>query len=164
MMKFINATSQTHMELVRELFREYAGAIGVDLAYQDFEQELALLPGKYAEPKGLIILLAYVDDQLAGCVAVRQVALTQCPKACEMKRLYVRPQYRNLQIGKHLVDLITPHAKTAGYSCLLLDTLPTMEKAISLYERLGFMKIKPYYESPVIGTTYFKLGISNQAS
>ena len=137
--------------LVRELFREYGAWLGVDLSFQGFEAELAGLPGKYAPPHGAI-LLSYVDGLLAGCVALRHLS----PAFCEMKRLWVREPFRGCGVGTLLTQSILTRARHAGYSCLLLDTLPQMHSAHALYQRLGFKEIPPYYPSPIPGTVYLE--------
>ena len=133
------------------LFRAYAAALGVDLAYQDFEAELASLPGKYAPPAGeLLIALASVGQPL-GCVALRPTEPLGC---CEMKRLYVAPAARGLGLGRALVEAILGTAAGAGYRELRLDTLPDMIDAQALYERMGFVRIAPYYDTPIAGTVF----------
>ena len=144
-----------HLDEIRALFSEYAASLPIDLSYQNFSTELSGLPGKYAEPDGRL-LLARVDGQSAGCVALRRFDETRA----EMKRLYVRPGYRGLQLGRLLAERAIDAARRADYEAILLDTLSTMDHAKQLYRRLGFVEIEPYYESPVIGTTFLQLQLS----
>ncbi|MFN3743488.1 MAG: GNAT family N-acetyltransferase [Hyphomicrobiaceae bacterium] len=133
------------------LFRAYAASLGVDLAYQDFEGELASMPGKYAPPSGGLLLARSPDGTPLGCVALRAIAPDGC---CEMKRLYVVPQARGTGLGRALVDEILELAVAIGYRELRLDTLPSMIDAQALYARLGFAPIDPYYETPIAGTVF----------
>ncbi|HSW04451.1 GNAT family N-acetyltransferase [Aquabacterium sp.] len=143
------------LEATREIFREYAQGLGVDLCFQNFDQELATLPGDYAPPQGAL-LLAFVDDELAGCGALRPVADVDYANACEMKRLYVRRAFRRFGLGRILAQALMDRATEAGYSALLLDTLDDMEAARGLYESLGFETIPPYYFNPIAGAHYLK--------
>lgn len=140
---------------VREIFREYAEALGVDLCFQGFDEELAALPGDYAAPGGAL-LLVYVDDELAGCGAFRAMADVDYPNACEMKRLYVRRAFRRFGLGRVLAQALMDRALQAGYSCMLLDTLDDMEAARGLYASLGFEEIPPYYFNPLPGAHYLR--------
>ena len=140
---------------VGEIFREYALALGVDLCFQDFNAELANLPGDYRAPHGALFT-ALVDGQLAGCCALRPLDSADYPNACEMKRLYVRPAFRGLGLGRQLVEITLDCARTAGYSYVFLDTLSDMEAARALYEDLGFEEIPPYYHNPIAGAHYLK--------
>jgi ribosomal protein S18 acetylase RimI-like enzyme len=152
------AQSDSQLEGSRLLFREYAKALGVDLCFQNFEQELALLPGEYAPPRGSL-LVATVAGDYAGCCALRALDTTDYANACEMKRLYVRPQYRGLGLGRKLVEAILDQARQAGFSCVLLDTLDDMEAARALYDDLGFEEIPPYYFNPIAGAHYLKVDL-----
>ena len=143
------------MEAVRELFQEYARSLSVDLCFQNFEEELAQLPGEYASPRGALYTVC-VDGELAGCCAMRPLDAVDYPNACEMKRLYVRPAYRRLRLGRMLAEAILDAARMAGYDCILLDTLDDMESARALYEELGFEEIPPYYYNPIAGAHYLK--------
>jgi len=143
------------LDPVRAIFREYAQGLAVDLCFQDFETELATLPGEYAEPRGAL-LLATVDGQLAGCCALRPMDTADYPNAAEMKRLYVRPAFRGLGLGRQLAEAVLDAARQAGYGCVLLDTLDDMEAARGLYEDLGFEDIPPYYHNPIAGAHYLK--------
>lgn len=142
----------------RTIFQEYAASLNVDLCFQDFDAELAGLPGEYAEPRGAL-LLAWVDGALAGCCALRPLDTSDYTNASEMKRLYVRPAFRGLGLGRQLSEGILDAARQAGYSCVLLDTLDDMESARALYEDLGFEDIPPYYHNPIAGAHYLKVDI-----
>jgi len=137
------------------IFREYAASLDVDLCFQNFDAELVSLPGEYAPPSGQL-LLAYVDAELAGCGALRPFADADDGNACEMKRLYVRPAYRGLGLGRMVAEALLDEARRAGYSAMLLDTLDDMESARELYASLGFVEIPPYYFSPIAGAHYLK--------
>jgi len=138
-----------------EIFREYAASLDVDLCFQNFDAELAALPGEYAAPRGHLVL-AYVDGQLAGCGALRPFADAEDGNACEMKRLYVRPAFRRFGLGRALAKALLDEARRAGYSTVLLDTLDDMEAARELYATLGFVEIPPYYYNPIAGAHYLK--------
>ena len=146
------------LEFTRELFREYAQALGVDLCFQNFDAELAGLPGDYAAPQGGL-LLAFVDDQLAGCGAFRPLHDVDYANACEMKRLYVRRAFRRFGLGRLLAQALIDGATQAGYSVMLLDTLDDMEAARGLYESLGFVEVPPYYFNPIAGAHYLKVDL-----
>ena len=138
---------------LRELLEEYAGSLDVDLCFQGFDEELANLPGPDAPPAGML-LTAQVEGALAGCCALRQIDNVDYPNACEMKRLYVRPAFRRLGLGRVLAEAILDAARQAGYTCVLLDTLSDMETARALYTDLGFEEIPPYYHNPIAGAHY----------
>ena len=146
------------MDVVRDIFREYAESLGVDLAFQDFETELAALPGDYAPPRGQL-LLAEVGGSIAGCYALRPLDTADYPNASEMKRLYVRKAFRGFGLGRQLAEAALDAARQAGYACVLLDTLDGMESARALYADLGFEEIPPYYHSPLEGSHYLKADI-----
>jgi ribosomal protein S18 acetylase RimI-like enzyme len=146
------------LNLIREIFREYAATLSVDLAFQDFERELSTLPGEYAEPRGSLVL-AWVDGAVAGCCALRPADTADYPNAAEMKRLYVRKAFRGFGLGRLLTEYILDQARLAGYSTVLLDTLDDMEAARALYEDLGFTEIPPYYHNPYAGAHYLKVEI-----
>lgn len=134
---------------VARLFREYEASIEIDLCFQDFEAELAGLPGKYAPPSGALLLAQAEDGSAIGCVALRPFQ-----GGCEMKRLYVSPEGRGMGLGGALVRAILEEAIRLGYSEIFLDTLPTMTEAISRYEKNGFERIGAYYETPIEGTVF----------
>ncbi|MET0518763.1 MAG: GNAT family N-acetyltransferase [Burkholderiaceae bacterium] len=139
----------------REILRDYAASLDVDLSFQQFEQELAELPGEYQSPHGLI-LLALVDGAVAACGGFRALADVDYPNACEMKRLYVRPAFRRFGLGRLMAQALMDRATEAGYSNMLLDTLDDMEAARGLYESLGFEEVPPYYFNPLPGAHYLK--------
>jgi GNAT superfamily N-acetyltransferase len=143
------------IDVTRGIFREYARSLGIDLCFQDFDAELAGLPGPYAPPHGHL-LLTLVDGELAGCGAFRRLVDVDYANACEMKRLYVRPAFRRFGLGRLLAQALFDEARHAGYSTVLLDTLDGMEAARGLYSSLGFVEIPPYYYSPIAGSHYLK--------
>ncbi|MEO6030324.1 MAG: GNAT family N-acetyltransferase [Burkholderiaceae bacterium] len=139
----------------RAILRDYANSLAFDLGFQDFDAELAGLPGEYAAPGGLL-LLAHVDGALAGCGAFRALADVDYANACEMKRVFVRPAFRRFGLGRMLAQALLDEARRAGYSTMLLDTLDDMEAARELYAALGFAEIPPYYFNPIAGAHYLK--------
>jgi len=143
------------LDLLRELLREYQRSLGVDLCFQNFEQELADLPGDYAPPQGRLIL-GWVDDAPACCVALRR----HDAESAEMKRLYVRPAFRGRGLGVLLARTVMEDARSRGYRRLLLDTLPEMKEAHALYTALGFRDIAPYTNNPVAGSRFMGLELS----
>jgi GNAT superfamily N-acetyltransferase len=144
------ADSVELIAIARQLFGEYADAIGTDLEYQGFSAELARLPTPYIPPQG-VLLIAFVGADVAGCVALRPLD----SRMAEMKRLYVRAPYRILGLGKRLVEAVVQAARQAGYCELRLDTLPSMASAQALYRRLGFVEIPPYNDSHLPGTRFY---------
>ena len=139
---------------VRALFREYAASLSVDLCFQRFEEELSGLPGRYAKPGGRLYL-ALAGGAPAGCIAMRSLDEGRC----EMKRLYVRPDFRALGLGRALAARAIEDARAVGYREMLLDTLSEMGGAQALYEKLGFSDIPPYYQNPVPGARYMRLAL-----
>ncbi|WP_375460362.1 GNAT family N-acetyltransferase [uncultured Enterovirga sp.] len=144
--------TDSDLDQVRALFRDYAGSLEVDLALQGFDAELATLPGKYAPPRGTILLARDEKGTVLGCIGLRPL---DRPGACEIKRLYVRLEGRGTGAGRSLARAVIGFAATAGYREILLDTLPQMDAAIRLYRALGFAEIPPYWNSPLPGTLYF---------
>ncbi len=140
---------------VRLLLQEYARSLTVDLCNPDFEAELKALPGIYAPPRGQLFL-AMAGDAYAGCCALRPLDTTDYPNAGEMKRLFVRPEYRGNGVGRMLVEAVLNAAYLASYDCILLDTLDDMEAARSLYQEMGFEEVPPYYFNPFPGAHYLK--------
>jgi len=155
-LKVFEATTPEHIEIARTLFREYQTFLNVDLCFQGFEEELASLPGKYAIPKG-VILLAEVEGSIAGCVAVRELK----ENICEMKRLYVKDKFRGLSVGKKLTVEIIEKAKKLHYKKMQLDTLERLETAMGIYQKLGFKKISPYYANPLDEVVYWELDLTS---
>jgi len=158
-MEFYQAETDEHVEEARRLFREYEASVGVDLCFQNFQNELDTLPGDYAPPAGRL-LLARTGDGAAGCVALRRVD----GGTCEMKRLYVRPAFRRFGLGRVLVQALLDEAQRIGYSEVLLDTLDDMEAARELYASLGFEEIPPYYYNPIPGAHYLKCTLGVMSS
>ena len=142
----------------RTIFSEYAASLAVDLCFQNFDQELADLPGEYADPRGAL-LLAWVDGAVAGCCALRPFDACDYANAAEMKRLYVRQSFRRFGLGRQLAEAVLDAARSAGYHCVLLDTLDDMESARALYTDLGFVEIPPYYHNPIAGAHYLKVDL-----
>jgi len=157
------ADSGRSLDACRELFREYASALGIDLCFQNFDAELAGLPGAYAAPGGAL-LLAWCDGELAGCGALRPLPEADEPNACEMKRLYVRRAFRRFGLGRLLAQALIDRAQATGYSAMLLDTLDDMEAARELYGSLGFVEVPPYYYNPIPGAHYLRVALDRTAS
>ena len=154
--RIASAQSADDLNAARALFREYSTALNVDLCFQNFEEELDGLPGDYAQPRGGL-LLATVFGEMVGCCAMRPQDSVDYTNACEMKRLYVRPEFRGLGLGRKLAEAILDLARQAGFDCVLLDTLDDMEAARALYDDLGFEDIPPYYFNPIAGAHYLKV-------
>ena len=155
MLRICKIEKQEDIKIVRQLFVEYADSLGFDLGFQNFEEELANLPGAYAPPTGCLILAMY-KDQPAGCVALRKLS----KGICEGKRLYVKPEFRGLGIGRKLVEAIITEAQRFGYSCIRGDTVPSMQAAQALYKSLGFKDIEPYCHNPIEGARFIELKLS----
>ncbi len=149
----MQAESPAQVAQVRELFLEYAQSLGVNLCFQNFEQELAELPGHYSPPDGRLLLAEY-EGQLAGCVALHPWE----PGVCEIKRLYLRPAFRGKGLGLVIAETIIAEAKNIGYQCMRLDTIePIMKDAVEMYRKLGFKEIAPYRPNPIAGAMYMEL-------
>ena len=154
-MEIIQIHSAADVEQARELFREYEAWLAIDLCFQNFEKELAELPGAYAPPDGRLWLFIE-DKRAAGCVALRKIG----EGACEIKRLFLRPQFRGRGLGRQLLEAIIREARQIGYQRMRLDTLPPkMNDAIALYRALGFKEIEPYYNNPVPGAKFMELDL-----
>lgn len=144
---------------VLALFREYVESLGIDLSFQNVDGELSSLPGKYATPHGVILLARGENGNALGCIAVRPLALANENNACEIKRLYVRPEGRGRALGQHLAQAAIAFARNRGYATVYLDTLDTMAPALKLYTALGFRPIPAYYDNPIPGTVYMSLSL-----
>jgi ribosomal protein S18 acetylase RimI-like enzyme len=153
------AVTAADIASVRELFQEYAESLGVSLCFQGFDRELAELPGVYAPPGGRLYL-ARVDGAPAGCVGLRPLGAEAERKRAEMKRLYLRPGYRGLGLGRRLAELAVAEARNAGYDRVVLDTLADMAAARALYASLGFREIPAYYDNPLNGVLYAELALT----
>jgi len=152
---FWQAETPAQIAQARELFLEYAESLGFSLCFQNFDQELANLPGDYAPPDGRLLLAAY-QSQLAGCVAVHKLSAD----TCEMKRLYLRSQFRGKRLGRVLADRIILEARQIGYQRMRLDTVePVMKDAVALYRKIGFREIEPYCPNPIPGALYMELDL-----
>ena len=155
MLRLTQATTPSDIQQARTLFQEYEASLGISLCFQNFEQELATLPGDYAPPSGRL-LLAGEFDQVMGCVALRPLE----PKTCEMKRLFVRPEYRARGLGRVLVEAIIEEARKIGYAHMRLDTIADrMDRAVALYKSIGFVEIPPYRNNPVDSATFMELDL-----
>ena len=157
-LRTLTANDSEALEQVRQFFRNYAGWLGVDLSFQNFEQEMAFLPGSYAEPQGRLFFAEF-SGRPAGCVGIRP--LPDSEGTCEMKRLYVGPEYRGKGVGRALALEAIKAAKAVGYRRLLIDTLPSMQMAVKLYRELGFTEAPAYYKTPVEGTMFLSLDLEN---
>jgi putative acetyltransferase len=152
MLHIVHAVTPWQIAQARTLILEYTEALGIDLGFQDFEQEMADFPGAYSPPSGRL-LLALDGADAAGSVGIRGLE----PDACEMKRLYIRPAYRSHGLGRRLVETALEQARAIGYSAMYLDTLPEMGAAIRMYQAFGFQRTAPYYANPIPGALFFKL-------
>ena len=154
----ISAETPAQIEEIRRLFREYERWLGLDLCFQNFERELAELPGRYAPAAGRLFLIC-VEDKTAGCIALRKLD----DEICEMKRLFVREEFRGLNLGRKLIERLIEEAKDIGYRRMRLDTLPEkMPRAVKLYESYGFRQIAPYYDNPYKGTLFMELVLDDE--
>jgi putative acetyltransferase len=153
--EIIRAQSPENIEHARTLFKEYSAWLEIDLCFQNFEKELAELPGEYAPPNGRLFL-ASRDAEIAGCVAMRKIG----EDTCEIKRLFVRQEFRGQGLGRQLAEAMIQEARQLGYERMRLDTLPPkMNDAIALYRLLGFEEIEPYYNNPVPGAKFMELNL-----
>lgn len=155
----VGVTEEPRIESVRSLLAEFAQSLEFDLGFQQFESELRDLPGAYGPPAGRI-LMAYVDRSPAGCVALRACTA----RACEMKRLWVRPNHQGKGLGRQLALAIIRQAAAAGYEEMRLDTVPSMKSAIGLYRSLGFVNTEPYTHNPIPGALFMKLDLRRDAA
>jgi len=154
-LRIAQAETPPQIGQARELFLEYAQSLGFSLCFQNFDKELAKLPGDYAPPGGRL-LLAEFEGELAGCVALHKFE----PGICEMKRLYLRPKFRGKRLGRALTEIIIAEARKLGYQRMRLDTVePVMQDAVAMYRRLGFREIAPYRDNPMPGTLYMELDL-----
>ena len=163
-LQILPAASPAQIEQTRELFLEYAQSLGFSLCFQNFDKELADLPGDYVPPDGLL-LLAESEGKLAGCVALHRLATASDANpsranTCEMKRLYVRSNFRGQNIGRNLAERAIAEARTIGYTHMRLDTVGgKMDRAIAMYRQMGFREIEPYRENPMPGVFYMELSL-----
>ena len=159
MLRITQALGGSAISQVRELFREYANSPGVSPCWQDFDRELASLPGRYSAPEGRLLLAHRVepgkDESLVGCVAMHKLE----DGICEMKRLYVRPEFRGAGAGRELVNALIAEARSIGYGKMRLDTLPIMRDTQQLYRMLGFSEIPAYQKDPTPGALFFELDL-----
>jgi putative acetyltransferase len=154
MVRYLPAESKEFIEQIRKLFMEYASSLDFKLCFQDFDKELASLPGDYTPPNGRLYL-AFERSESVGCVGLRRLE----ESACEMKRLYVKPNNRREGIGRALAELVIGDARNIGYSKMRLDTVATMMPAIALYRSLGFKEIPPYRHNPIASAIYLELDL-----
>jgi putative acetyltransferase len=158
-MNLIQAVTSEQIGQARDLFKEYAASLEINLCFQNFAEELAELPGEYVPPHGRL-LLAVENKKVAGCIALRKIG----DGICEMKRLFVRPEFRGQGLGRRLVAAIISEAREIGYERMRLDTLPgKMDQAIALYRSIGFKEIEPYYQNPVPGAKFMELRFASEA-
>jgi putative acetyltransferase len=152
-LSIFQAASPTQIAQARELFLEYAQSLGFSLCFQNFDKELAELPGDYAPPEGRLLLVDY-EGQVAACVALHRLG----PAICEITRLYLRPQFRGKGLGRALAERIIAEASQIGYQRMRLDTVePVMKDAVAMYRKLGFKEIAPYRPNPIVGAMYMEL-------
>ena len=157
MVEFKQVETPAQITDARVLFLEYAESLGFSLCFQSFDKELAGLPGEYAPPSGRL-LLAMADGKLAGCVALHRIG--EGTEVCEMKRLYVRKEFRGHRLGQKLLDRLVADARSSGYTKMRLDTIAgKMDTAIALYRANGFVEVPPYRENPIPGALYMELAL-----
>jgi GNAT superfamily N-acetyltransferase len=155
MIEIVQAETDDQIEAARKLFRAYEAWFGMNLCFQNFDEEVANLPSKYAAPDGRLFL-AFVDEKIAGCIALRKLE----DGVCEMKRLFVKDEFRGQKIGIALIEKLFEEAKNIGYAQIRLDTFPPkMSKAVKLYESYGFREIPPYYHNPYGETLFMELNL-----
>jgi ribosomal protein S18 acetylase RimI-like enzyme len=154
-LQILPARSAHEILAARQLFEEYATLIGIDLSFQGFDEELRTLPGRYAPPAGELLLARHKEDWV-GCAGLRDLG----EGIAEMKRLFVRPEFRALGVGRMLADSVIDAARRRSYRVMRLDTAPWMDRAIGLYSALGFREIGPYYRNPVAGARFFELSLT----
>ncbi|QQG48694.1 MAG: GNAT family N-acetyltransferase [archaeon] len=159
MFRIVHAETKGQIRTARDLFSEYGKSLGIDLSFQNFEEELNSLPGDYSPPNG-VLLIALLDGEPAGCVALRKLGADG--KVCELKRLYVRPKFRGRSLGRRLAESVIAEASRLRYEVMRLDTLRTMNEAIMLYTSLGFRETAPYRYNPIEGTRFFELDLQNE--
>ncbi len=152
MLEIIEAKRSEELEQVRNLFEEYSNSLAFDLDFQNFEEELVNLPGDYVRPAGCLLLATY-KGQPVGCVGLRMLS----DGVCEMKRLYVREQFRSLGFGRALAKAVIEEARKIGYNYMRLDTVPSMDVARALYISVGFKQTSPYRYNPIEGTVFMEL-------
>ena len=153
-MRIVQAKAENEIEQVRELFGEYVTWLGINLCFQNYDKEVADLPGEYAPPRGRLLLALAEDGAPAGCAALRDLG----NGVAEMKRLFVRPGFRGQRLGWRLAEMVLDEARAVGYERIRLDTLPgKMDQAIAMYRVLGFKDIAPYYNNPVAGAAFMQL-------
>ncbi len=157
-MRIVQAVTMDNIRDIRTLFLEYRMSLGVDLCFQGFDDELADLPGKYAPPDG-ILLLALSGNEPAGCAALRKIK----NNICEMKRLYVRPEFRGHGLGRILTKSLINRAVAMKYTAMQLDTLDRLKTAMAMYESMGFVRTEPYYSNPLPGVVYWELDLRSIA-
>ncbi len=154
--ELIHVRRGPRIDEIRALFLEYAKSLDFNLCFQSFDRELLELPGEYAPPDGRLILCTF-DGKAAGCIALKRLE----PRICEMKRLYVRPEFRGHQLGAKLANYLIEEALHAGYTSMRLDTIAgKMDPAIALYRSLGFREIPPYYDNPIPDALYMELSLA----
>ena len=156
-MRVLQAQSEKEIQQVRELFGEYVAWLGINLCFQNYDKEVRDLPGDYALPSGRLLLALADDGEAAGCAALRDLG----NGVCEMKRLFVRPNFRGQRLGWQLAEMILAEARAIGYQHIRLDTLPgKMDRAIAMYRTLGFKDIAAYYNNPVAGAAFMELALT----